>query len=254
MNYNLLFKTSMGGFNLMKLSSNKLHIILDYYEYGKETFTLAGQKYHAKGLQALKIYTDDKEVDLKKFKAYCKQDLILERNLMDYYFGEAALQLLGLDKTEQFIGDHPYGYKKQTDNISNNAKHFVNPKRIEELKNLPTTKFDFSKLIRLCEELNNAYRSESYLSVGMIGRTILHHIPPLFGLKNFDEVASNYGGPKDHRSFKGSMAHLAVSLKNIADGLLHTQIRKKETLPFDTQVDFRQDLDNLLGEIVRVSN
>ena len=87
----------------------------------------------------------------------------------------------------------------------------------------------------------------------MIGRTILHHIPPIFNLPSFDEVTNNYGGPKENKSFKKNMSHLNESLKNIADGFLHTQIRKTETLPNETQIDYRQDLDSLLGEIARIS-
>lgn len=48
------------------------------------------------------------------------------------------------------------------------------------------------------------------------------------------------------------MIHLDKSLRKIADSFLHTQIRKKETIPNATQVDFRRDLDVLLGEIVRI--
>jgi hypothetical protein len=42
-------------------------------------------------------------------------------------------------------------------------------------------------------------------------------------------------------------------LRKIADGFLHQPIRKAESLPTSTQVDFRQPLDQLLGEIVRIS-
>ncbi len=130
--------------------------------------------------------------------------------------------------------------------------HYVNSSRLQELKDLPTNTFDFSKLIKLCDELNDNYSRKNFLSVGMIGRTILHHIPPVFGLKTFEEVANNYGGATDNKSFKKSMTHLNNSLKNIADSYLHLQIRNREILPNETQVDFRQDLDLLLAEIVRI--
>ena len=103
------------------------------------------------------------------------------------------------------------------------------------------------------EELNFNFSKGNYLSVGMIGRTILHHVPPVFGFKNFDEVASNYGGAQENRSFKKNMQHLNNSLKNIADSYLHTQIRKAENLPTENQIDFRQDIDLLLSELIRIS-
>jgi hypothetical protein len=51
---------------------------------------------------------------------------------------------------------------------------------------------------------------------------------------------------------KGSMQHLQESSRKIANAHLHTLIRTKENLPTATQVNFANDLDVLLGEIVRV--
>jgi len=132
-------------------------------------------------------------------------------------------------------------------------KWFVSPSRIEELKIINNSKFDFQKLIRLCEEINSNFFHSNFLSVAMIGRTILHHVPPVFNLSTIEEVASNYGGKGEHRSFKKSMSNLLNSLKNIADHHLHGQIRDKEVLPTEIQVDFRQDMDFLLAEIIRIS-
>ncbi len=125
--------------------------------------------------------------------------------------------------------------------------NYVNKSRIQSLKNLKNT-FDLSKLIKLCEELNLAFSNESYLSVTMLTRAVLDHVPPLFGFKNFSQVASNYG-PK---SFKDSMFNLNNSSRKIADAYLHNPIRKKESLPNSTQVDFSNDLDLLLAEIIRI--
>lgn len=253
MTYNLLFQTNMGGFNVMNLDDRKLPIVIEYYENGNEKFTISGQTYHGKNLQNCKIFTNEKEVDLNDFEKYCRKENLIARNLGGFYYPEKALVLLGKDKTEEFIGDNPYGYKKSVVISKHDNGVFVNPKRMEELKNLSNNKYDFSRLIKLCEEINDTYSRGNILSVGMIGRTILHHIPPIFNLSSFDEVANSYGGPKENKSFKKNMSHLNESLKNIADGFLHLQIRKTETLPNETQVDFRQDLDSLLGEIVRIS-
>ena len=48
------------------------------------------------------------------------------------------------------------------------------------------------------------------------------------------------------------MKHLNNSLKNIANSYLHIQIREKEILPTEKQVNFSPDLDLLLSEIVRI--
>jgi hypothetical protein len=78
---------------------------------------------------------------------------------------------------------------------------------------------------------------------------LLDHVPPVFGKKNFDEVASNHGG----KSFKGTMQHLQNASRNVADGHLHQQIRKTETLPTAQQVNCGQQLDTMLEEIVRIT-
>ena len=123
--------------------------------------------------------------------------------------------------------------------------------RLEELRALKSSQFDFKKLIRLCVELNIASREDCYFAAGMLTRALLDHVPPVFGVKSFSEVANNYvGGSK---SFKESMLHLDTAAKKIADGFLHTQIRKAETLPNRQQVNFGAALDLLLGEIVRIT-
>jgi len=76
----------------------------------------------------------------------------------------------------------------------------------------------------------------------------LDHVPPIFKVATFEQVASNYGGPK---SFRDHMGHLQHSARKIADTHLHVPIRAKETLPTRTQVNFAADIDVLLGEIVR---
>lgn len=126
----------------------------------------------------------------------------------------------------------------------------VSETRLEELRALVSPEFDFKKLIRLCEELNISYRETCYFATGMLTRSLLDHVPPIFGKKNFGEVASNYGG----QSFKGTMQHLQNASRNLSDGHLHQQIRRKESLPTAQQVNCGQQLDALLEEIVRLTH
>lgn len=156
------------------------------------------------------------------------------------------------------LGNLMYDEKKHTDFIIDQVKKdnkslgegivFVDPERIMQLHKIGKEKFDLSKLIRKCEELNIAYSTKSYFSVGMLTRAITDHIPPIFNKKSFSEVAGGYGT----KSFKDSMIHLDKSSRKIADSFLHTHIRRKETLPTKTQVNFSSDLDVLLGEIIRI--
>ncbi len=126
---------------------------------------------------------------------------------------------------------------------------YVSLERIVELEAIPSPDFDLLKLVRLCEELNVCYVRDCFLSVAMLVRAIIDHVPPIFGCANFSAVANNYRGAK---SFKKSMEHLHKSLRNIADLHLHVQIRKSESLPTKVQVNFSADLDLLLAEIVRL--
>jgi hypothetical protein len=83
----------------------------------------------------------------------------------------------------------------------------------------------------------------------VLTRALLDHIPPIFKCNKFSEVANNYGGSK---SFKEAMKYLENSSRKIADHYLHCQIRKSESVPNVKQVDFSNDIDFLLAEIIRI--
>lgn len=129
------------------------------------------------------------------------------------------------------------------------SRIFVDINRIDELSKIKNDKYDLTRLIKLCKEINIASTTDSVLSVAMIARTIINHIPPIFGCKNFTEVANNYNGGK---SFKQLMQRLDESLKNIADLHLHKQISSSEVLPNYTQVNFAAEIDLLLAEIISI--
>jgi hypothetical protein len=122
--------------------------------------------------------------------------------------------------------------------------------RIAELRRLTSPRFDFRKLVRLCEEINKAYSEDCYFATAMLTRGLLDHVPPVFGFKTFIEVANNYAG--GGKSFKETMQHLENASRKVADAHLHTLMRKSETLPTAQQVNCGQQLDLLLSEIVRI--
>jgi hypothetical protein len=127
---------------------------------------------------------------------------------------------------------------------------FVDPTRIAELRALPTDRWDFRRLIELCRELNVAAANDCHMSTGYIIRTILNHVPPVFGLGDFKQLVSNYSFPK---SVKAAMQRLQGQGRDGADFHLHQPIRTHETLPTATQVAFSAELDVLLGEVIRVT-
>jgi hypothetical protein len=126
---------------------------------------------------------------------------------------------------------------------------FVDAERIEQLRKIESSPYDLRRLVAMCNELNHCSDGDCLMSIAMLTRAIIDHVPPIFGAKTFAEIASSYDGGK---SFKASMQHLSNSARAIADSHLHTHVRPKVALPTRTQVDFSRDLDVLLGEIVRV--
>lgn len=130
---------------------------------------------------------------------------------------------------------------------------YVAPTRIAELQALQNPAWDLRRLIRMLQELNLAHANDMNMATAMLLRAVTDHVPPIFGKTAFAQVAAQHtAGPGEGRSFKGAMAPLAESMKHIADGLLHVHVRPTETLPSSTQVDYRQSLDVLLGEVVRL--
>ncbi len=136
-------------------------------------------------------------------------------------------------------------------NKQQNKDCFVDTERIREIDAIQNKQYDKRKLLQLLHELNLAYGSGAYLSCAFLLRGVIDHVPPLFdGCKTFSEVANNYSSGV--KSFKHAMQHLENSSRKIADLLIHTQIRRHDDLPTKSQVEFRADLDVLLGEVVRL--
>jgi len=127
---------------------------------------------------------------------------------------------------------------------------YIDETRIKELKDLPKKGLDLTRLVRILKEINLCSQHQCFMATISLVRALIDHVPPIFGCKNFPEVANNYRGSK---SFNESMQHLEKSSRKIADQYLHCQIRRTEILPNKTQVNFSPEVDLLLAEIVRIS-
>jgi len=133
--------------------------------------------------------------------------------------------------------------------------NYVAEERIKEIASLPKDKFDTARLVKLCDELNKSYKNSCELAVAAMVRTILNHVPPIFEMENFEQVANNYSwgrGKLKGKSKREVMIALEDTARNIADIHLHQEIRDTESLPTMTQVDFKNELDILLEEVVRI--
>ena len=128
---------------------------------------------------------------------------------------------------------------------------YVDPGRIAALQAIRSTSYDYSRLAQMLGELNVADQNDCNIATAMLVRSIIDHVPPLFSKQNFSGVANNYGD--GGQSFKRSMQNLERSLRHIADRHLHQHIRSSESIPAKQQVNFKADLDVLLGEILRLA-
>lgn len=165
--------------------------------------------------------------------------------------GQAFSEFVNVLKSEIPVKAKEYKETAEPINSKSTRKgnDYIDLERIIQLKSIQNSEYDLKRLVRLCEELNIASQNYCYMTIAMIVRAIIDHVPPIFKVKNFSEVANNYKGSQ---SFKKAMGHLNNSLKNIANSHLHVQIRKKEVLPTEKQVNFSPDIDLLLSEIFRI--
>lgn len=249
--YNLYIKTQLSSYNIWEISEEQLEKVVTAYKQGLDNFTLSGKQYYLKGLMGISIFTSEKSLlDENSMKYFAKAINDLNHSFFggNYYYTDKTLSHFGSDVISDVLGNSEYGCDKEATHDSTMGKIFIDPARIEQLSEIENEDFDLSKLIALCQEINDAYNSGNYYSVLMLVRSILDHVPPIFDKTSFNEVANNCGT----KSFKDAMRHLNESSRKIADSYLHQHIRRSESTPTETQVNYSQDVDFLLGEIVRI--
>ncbi len=148
---------------------------------------------------------------------------------------------------------HRQTLEKLTPTARRGGAGFVDQARIEELRALQGKKPNPTRLTRLCEEINACYKNNSLLAVALLARTVINHVPPVFGFNTFSEVANNYGGdPKTNKSFKQIARRLEEAARSIGDKIAHETMRPVESLPSAAQVDFSPEFDVLLEEVARL--
>ena len=113
---------------------------------------------------------------------------------------------------------------------SNSA--FLDTAVLIQLKAVKGARLDFRKLVKMCEELNDAYSRGNYISSALLLRAIINHVPPVFGKTTFSEVVAHSG-----RSVKGILARLNEEARPIADLHAHFLMRPAEHLPSKNQLE-----------------
>lgn len=131
-------------------------------------------------------------------------------------------------------------------NGSGNRLAFLDRDILSELRDIKSDKFDLQKLIRLCEELNDAYGRGNHLSSALLIRAIMNHVPPIFEAKNFSEVVAQSG-----RSVKAILSKLEEGARPVADLHTHSMIRRRESLPTKHQIEpYKASFEILIQEVL----
>lgn len=253
--FNLYFKNFFESISILKLPEDDLQKFKDAYDYGRENVFIDGTNYSLKALLKVKVFDFKDSWDkldsfinseqVRKFHEFSRHSGLIA-------IGPEALSMKGDDLTKKYFNED-FGWKKSVtkdDDILKLKTHYINNERIEQLSKIQNKKFDYSKLIKISEEINICYNLNCYYSVGNLLRSLIDHVPPVFGYTTFSEVANNYAGTK---SFKEAMQQLDRSLRKISDSFLHVKIRTRESLPNSNQVEFIASIDLLLSEIVRLN-
>ena len=123
---------------------------------------------------------------------------------------------------------------------------YIDSSVIEVLNKIKNQKYDLSKVIQFCEEINGAFSSGYFLSTSLLIRALLNHIPPIFGQKTFAQVVA-----QSSKSRKELFKPLEEVARGVADLHTHDTIRHKESLPTRKQLEvFQPSIEILLQEIV----
>jgi hypothetical protein len=127
---------------------------------------------------------------------------------------------------------------------SNSA--FLETSVLGALRQAKSQKFDCAKLVRFCEELNDAYGRGNYLSCALLMRGIMNHVAPVFGCQTFAQVVAQSG-----KSLKTVFERLEDNARPIADLHTHATIRAKESLPTKHQVEpYKASFELLIQEVI----
>ena len=243
MNYNIFYKTQVKAFNIPDVEETVLYTVVDAFEKERKV-VVKGITYDLSEVIEFRIFEySNTNVLFENFRKHCNTSRLTK----DGAIPPEHLTTLGNEVTAKFVKN---GVKQSSLNYTD----YVASSRIEELKQVKSKDFKLDKLVVLLEELNIANKHSLIHAKGMLLRSIIDHVPPALGCRTFNEVSSSYKSPGSSQSFKKAMEALQ-NFKSSADAILHSQMRRSESLVTDQQVEFRGQLDVLLQEIVmRINN
>ena len=135
-------------------------------------------------------------------------------NIFSVYEADAELKASLYDIEEALIH-----YDTRGSHSLVTTGYFINSHIVERLRSVGQTRFKTAFLVRLCEEINLCFVHGNIVCTALLMRTVLNHVPPVFGHNSFKEVVESRP-----RSIKGIFRHLEDGLRKIADSLGHGTI------------------------------
>ena len=244
MTYTVCITIPKDYYTINQLTEDDVKFIASAFEARQPSFFLLGTKYDIKDISDFQVFAyeqpEDWSTKINASEETLKAGLFTRNNLV--FFPPHALNKLFKNVTNDFVLRYTINQGSEKASVSS----YISSSRIDALRSKTNSSFDLKRIVRVAEEINYSFSGRCYLATIFLVRSLLDHIPPIFGKKSFAEIANGYGG----KSFKDAMLHLENSSRKIADLYLHRQIRNKEMLPEEQQVNFSQALDLLLSEII----
>lgn len=148
------------------------------------------------------------------------------------------------------MSDFQSGFSVAKPHLDRNTSPYIALSRLDELRAISSFRFDCTRIIAMCEELNECAARDNPLAVILLTRTILNHVPPAFEFETFAQVAANYRGGGS--SFKKAAERLENHSRKVADRLAHMPIRDKEVAPTMSEVNFAAEIEAILAEFSRI--
>lgn len=126
------------------------------------------------------------------------------------------------------------------------SEYFISQSLIDRLEGIADSDLNADKLCGYCRELNSSYYHGNIVACLLLIRTIMNHIPPLFGQNSFEQVAANVP-----RSQKEMFSHLQSGVRKLADMYAHQPIRRHDEYPTQAQIDpYKPQVEVLLQELL----
>ena len=159
---------------------------------------------------------------------------------------ENIYEVFNLHSNLQIIIDDLRELLIQPIELSMAETEFIDSSIIENLRQINSKKYDLAKVVEFCREINGTFISGYFLATALLIRSLINHIPPIFGHETFRQVVS-----QSTKSRQELFKPLDDTARDVADLHSHDTIRHKEHLPTKRQLEpFKPNVEFLLHEIL----